>query len=144
MPEIRTIHHVSHESGGGDEIDLTGLTGRVNFVSRGDIASADFTQATLNLNANWHDLNISSIVPAAAKAVLVRLYIYATEVNKLLGIRPKGFALGGHYSGLRSQVANTEAESSMVMDLGTGGLLEYYGTDTTLYYAYITILGWFI
>lgn len=49
------------------------LTGEFSmYVDRGDPASYDFTKDDLILDGNWHDLDISAIVPKTARAILFR------------------------------------------------------------------------
>ena len=62
------------------------------FVDRGDPAGSDWTQAGLTMDNAWHDLDMSGVVPAGTKAVLVRICTKSAGVGDYLQIRKKGNA----------------------------------------------------
>lgn len=43
------------------------------FVDRGDPSSADYTEGTLTFDGSYHDLDLSSLVPAGTTAILLRI-----------------------------------------------------------------------
>ncbi len=52
------------------------------FVNRGDPANYDFTLTDFTTDGNWHDLDLSGIIPATARALLFEVEIDNNVSNK--------------------------------------------------------------
>lgn len=94
------------------------------FYDRGDPAAWDFTWINLNTDGAWHDLDLSAIVPNAAKAVLLRIRVQCGVVAKLLQFRKSGNVNSLNTNGFRVQVANVVFEGDLVCAC-TNGHIEY-------------------
>jgi len=115
------------------------------FAERGDPVNADFTHADLILNANWHDLDLSGIVPGTAKAVILNLCIMNTVSNDvLIRFRKKGNVNDDvKVPNLQTQVINRLIYGQLVVVCDENQFIQYLGNvaaNTTLS---ITVYGWF-
>lgn len=141
--QTAAAHKASHQSGGSDEINATGLVGRVNYVDRGDPSAFDFTQATLTINAAWHDLDLSSIVPAGAKAVHLAVWVNDNATYQECHIRSKGNVNEISVLTARTQVANIDSSIEGIVAVGATRVVQYL-VDTGTNFVLILVKGWFI
>jgi hypothetical protein len=114
-----------------------------NFVDRGDPASYDFTTGSFTTNGVWHDLDLSSIVPAGAKAVLLHVYFYDTAAGSTLAVRKNGNSNNISASYFITQVPNISVEFEAICPLDDGRIIEYYGTNKTFSSINFGVKGWF-
>ncbi|GAH84380.1 unnamed protein product, partial [marine sediment metagenome] len=100
----------------GDYLVLHGTSGTPNaasgykylltsFVDRGDPAAVDWVTGDFTRDGAWHDLDLSAIVPAGAKAVVFQGFFKSSVVEEIFQLRKKGNANAVNVSQLRSQVA---------------------------------------
>ncbi len=61
-----------------------------SFIDRGDPAAWDWTVINFTRDFNWHDLDLSGIVPAGAKSVLFLGELKDDLVGKVFYLRKKG------------------------------------------------------
>ena len=114
-----------------------------SFVSRGDPAAADKTQATLTINGTWVDWDLSSIVPAGAKAVLLGVEFVQTTADVGMFFRRNGNSNEIARSALRSQVANVNYARDVIVALDSNRVIEYFIVNTgTWTNISITVCGW--
>lgn len=114
-----------------------------SFVDRGDPASADWTEATLTVDGNWNELDISSIVPATAKAVLFSCIIRDDAASTICGFRKSGNVNFWNVSQMFTQVANVFYQQDICVAGSTNQKIEYNigaGMDTV----YLTVRGWWL
>lgn len=114
------------------------------FVDRGDPASNDFAGADFTKDNNWHNLDLSGIVPAGAKAVLVRALCTSTSINRSFLLRKDGNANSINWVQYRCTVANVPYTADAVCPISTARKLEYRVTHTDLYTIYLTVKGWWL
>jgi len=166
MPRIGARHKVSHQSGGNDEISLsgltipshktqhqdgetdeinaTGLTGRCDFVSRGNTTNYDFDVTDFTTDGNQHDLDLSGIVPEGAKAVLLRLSLADDAANSYIQFRPRGQPNIYNSSVCYTQVAGITDDKDLITPLPADRKLTYSSTNTTFLSIDIVVKGWWI
>lgn len=84
-------HKTTHQAGGADEINATGLTGITNYVDRGDLAIDDFDLSSLTSDWQWHDISFAAIVPTGTKQIYVKIRVYDTGAGSELDMRTKGY-----------------------------------------------------
>jgi len=115
------------------------------YVDRGSVSSADFTQAGLTADGNYHDLDLSSIVPAGAKAVLLQIQHTNTSIGNSIIISPKGYATGsvGNRSYINTLVANLTIGLDVISRLDSNRITTYRFT-TTGNTTNIVVKGWWI
>jgi microcystin-dependent protein len=112
------------------------------FHDRGDPASADLTQAEMTTDGNWHDFDMSSIVPDGAKAVVLMVSIMDDVATSQLILRKKGNTNTVSYSGCRTMVANINSTWDLTVPCSTGRVIEYNATAGTWSAISIVVKGW--
>lgn len=132
----------------GDKGDTgdTGAQGDIgpsNYTHRGDPASPDFTQATLTEDNDWHDLDLSGIVGAAVRLVLIRIVTQVDAAGKGAIIRPKAQSNSYNVGKLYSQVANVYQAQDFLVLTDAAGKCEYLFATATWTTIQITVGGWF-
>lgn len=112
------------------------------YVSRGDPAAADFTIATLALDNNWHDWDMSSIVPAGAKLVLLHTIVKSGAIDKRIQFRTKGSTNWPSLSVSRVQVANINFERDCLVAPDADRVIQYKVSVVPWTTCHVTIAGW--
>lgn len=122
----------------------TPAAGGDTYVDRGDPSAWDFTKADLTTDGAWHDLDLSAIVPAGAKLILITVMCNEDAVNKWFYLRQKGNSNDFNRSAIRQQVANLANEAVMMVSCDQNRKIQYLATNTVWTVIYIEVRGWFI
>lgn len=117
---------------------------QVSFVDRGDPAAADFTTFQLIRDGAWHDLDLSSIIPADADAVLFQFGSSGSVVNKKWFFREKGNANLFNCARVNIVTANVRIDGDFVVPLPASRIIEYKADDATLVWPSFTVKGWWL
>lgn len=123
------------DTGEGDE--------KMDYVDRGNVVAYDFGVNDLIADLQWHDLDISHIVPEGERLVSVTIAIQPTTAGLSLRLRHPNHT--GNKNAIRvyaSDAGRCAWESGMVL-CSTVGKLKYclnIGSYTSIH---ITIRGWF-
>lgn len=113
------------------------------FVNRGDPAAQDKAVGDFTTDGNWYDLDLSSIVPAGVKAILLRISILDNLVNQVLFLRKNGNSNSINSMQLRTQVANQRIHNSeAVITPDTNRVIEYWASNTVWTEINLTVAGW--
>ena len=111
-------------------------------VDRGDPAARDKTQADLTLNDSaWHDLDLSAIVPAGAKSILLYVSVADASVNRLLKFRKNGNSNEYTTFNVATVLANDWNYAQGWVFCDVNRVIEYKA-DSTISDVAITIMGW--
>jgi len=113
------------------------------FVDRGDPSSPDFTETDLTFDGAWHDLDLSSVVPAGAKAVLLRVKIRDDVANTTLRFRKNGNSNTLNVSVIMQHVAGQYNWEDLVVACDANRVIEYM-SPSSLLNVFITVGGWWI
>ena len=114
------------------------------YVDRGDPAVYDFSVGDLTTDTTWRDLDLSSIVPAGATAVYIRIYLLDDAANSQFGFRTKGNSNAYAITLCRTQVANVVNDIIVIVKLNAGRVIQYIGSNTTFDHIDLIVLGWWI
>lgn len=114
------------------------------YVDRGDTASWDFLLAAFTTDNNWHDLNLSSIVPARATTIHIRLFIRAPAANKTVELGKAGQSQFMNEHRLRTQIANQRIDGSYFVSCDALRRVQYRAANTTWTAISLVVLGWLI
>lgn len=117
---------------------------QTSFVDRGDPAAWDFIIGNFTADGAWHDLNLSSIVPAGAKSVLFLVYIRNDAVNKDFYLRRKGNANAYNMVMQRTEVANLVRVADGVCPCDENRVIQYYLTAVGWTRIRLTVKGWWL
>jgi len=144
MPKIGARHRVSHQDGGNDEIDATELTGRCDFVDRGDPPAWDYTITNFPISDVWTELDLSSIIPSGAKAALFRFVGVSNNANEPFDLRKKGNSNIINVSYNYTQAAGIVICKDCIVHLSTDRKIDYYRSGTGWTGLYLLVAGWWI
>lgn len=136
-------HKTTHQDGGSDEIDLTGLEGAHLYVDRGDPDAYDFGEADIPFDSDFHDLDLSAIVPVGTIAAKLTMRFLPLDVNTYVYLRKKGNTNLLSRAVLRAPAAEVITEGDLIVALNSNRLAESYSTGMVMY-LYATITGWWI
>jgi hypothetical protein len=137
-------HASRHEDAGADEVDAALLNGRINYVDRGDPSSVDFTLSSFTTDGDWHDLNLSSIVPANASFVKAAILINDGGVANNIRFRKKGNINNRVSPVITIQVASISMTVDFTVPCDSDRVIEYLASSTTWTNIKLTVQGWFI
>lgn len=112
------------------------------FTDRGDPAAADWTKDTLTADGAFHDLDLSSIVPAGAKAVLISITVKDDAAGSRVLLRKNGNSNSWNVGVATTQVANLRHFEDVVIPCDTNRVIEYELTNTVWTEIYFLIKGW--
>ena len=122
------------------------IAGGVNmkYVDRGDPAAYDFDQTVLVTDGAWHDLNLSSIVPAEGASHLVHLCfnIVDDSAGKYIQFREKGNSNAYNVLDLINQVANFPIIYDGFVLMDSSRVIEYRCSNTVFTTLGIVVRGW--
>lgn len=121
---------------------LTELYRKKGFEDRGDPSVADFTQATLTADGNWHDLDLSNIIPSRAKSVLLVCTIMDETANNTLYLRKKGNVNILNIINFTTQVANVFFRGDGIVACDKDRKIQYWLTAVPWTEIKITVKGW--
>ena len=141
---LPNAHASSHQHEGSDEIEATGLDGRVNYVDRGDPSADDFTLTDFTTDGTWNDLDLSAIVPVNTVAVHLTCLIWDNAVNSILSFRENGNSNIVNISSLRTQVSGLPVPADLIVKLDADRIIEYLGSNLAFVGIITTVKGWFI
>lgn len=114
------------------------------YVDRGNPSADDFTAVSFTTDGNWHDLNLSSIVPAGAKAVAFVLQIKNTATDKSFTLRKKSNTNGYNIATAASYIANVGLAYDLMIGCDTDRIIQYNATNSTWTYILLTVKGWWL
>lgn len=95
------------------------------FVDRGDPSVYDYAKTDLTLDGAWHDLDLSSIVPAGAKAVFIVGHVEGNGIDWTIMFRKKGNTNEVNHGGMETIRANVERHRSSIVALDTNRVIQY-------------------
>lgn len=117
----------------------------VNYVDRGDPAAVDFAVGALTTDGAWHDLDLSSIVPASAKAVILRAAIEDDAASSAFAFRKNGNSNAINIARQTTQVSGVTIHiPPTIVPVDANRVVEYLATNTTWTTINIAVCGWFI
>lgn len=117
------------------------------FVDRGDPSGVDFAVGDLTADDTFRDLDLSSIVPSRAKAVILKTQMANTAAGQVLSFKTKGNSNSVNTFSCRTQVASVIIDNDGIVALNTitdDRTILYKATNSTWGTINITIKGWLI
>lgn len=117
------------------------------YIDRGDPAIVDFIIGAFTTDGNWHELDLSAIVPENAKAISATVNLKAGNVLSEFGIRIHGNANDESRSRAIIQVADLLFAADFICGVNTDRKIDYKSTPDFLSIWGIidlTIKGWWL
>jgi len=110
---------------------------------RGDVAAADFDEGDLTIDAAYHDLDLSAIVGAGQRLVMIRVNMVENTAGKQLRMKTKGMVNTWNHAVGITQVANKTLDHTFWVYTDAAGKIEYRFDNSTWGNIYVSIRGWF-
>jgi len=117
--------------------------GGMQLVDRGDPAANDFTAAQLSTDGTWHDLDLSAIVPAEARAVKIKIEYTDDVVGSYFLFRKKGNVNLINVGASCINVANKYISPEFDIFLDENRVIQYQASNAEFVEINITVRGWF-
>lgn len=112
------------------------------YVDRGDPATVDFIKTDLTRDGAWHDLDLSSIVPAGAKAVLLRTRLKSANPGDAIRYRENGNVNDINACGCESLRANVLRTRLGLVAVDVNRVIEYNADNIAWTDLDIVVRGW--
>lgn len=116
----------------------------MSYVDRGNLASYDFTEATLTEDGNWYDMDLSAIVGAGVRLVLLKVDIVNTAAGQPGNLRTKGYTGNANIVTFFSVANNVHLCGDRWVLTDANGVIEYVFNATTWSQINIGVRGWFV
>jgi len=116
----------------------------MKFVSAGDLASESFDKNDFTQDNAWHELDVSSAVPAGTALVVWRIIATCATAGFLAKIRPNGYTNEKNMLDLMVIVANKNVCETFAMVLPADHKLEYKFSNVAWGTIFLTPVGWFV
>lgn len=104
----------------------------------------EYEVGDLTTDATWNDLDLSSIVPAGARAVHLLVQIADGVADSHLAFRCNGNSGIYEIALLRTQVANIVNDADLIVKCDGDRKIQYEGSNLTFSMIQIVVKGWWI
>jgi hypothetical protein len=112
------------------------------FHDRGDPSAYDYTVSDFTTDGTWRDKDISGIVGAGKRLVLLRVTINYTVAATAFQLRENGNSNGHNAAVLVTHVANIPLYSDVWVMTDSSGVIEYKGDNVTFTTINVLVRGW--
>lgn len=131
------------EQGVQGDAGAAGANGTL-YVDRGDPDAYDKTVGNFTTDGNWHDLDLSAIVPATAFAVHIKVTLDDEGVASNITIKKKGNTNYHNAFSLSTQVTGVPIMGEGVVACNGNQELEYSASNLTFDVLNFIVKGWFL
>lgn len=112
------------------------------FVDRGDPATYDYAKEDLTIDGAWYDLDLSAIVPAGAKAVLLVGHVEGNGTDWAIMFRKKGQTNEINHGEMETLRANVERCRLMICAVDTNRVVQYKADNQAWTTLDLGVRGW--
>lgn len=114
------------------------------YIDRGDPAAWDFMHTDLIVDAQWHELDLSAIIPPNPKAVLLTVSWLTEETHAFVKFRKPGNVNEKAMTLITTQVARIAITYDTVVSLSDDQKIEYNIDVTPGTVLAVTVKGWWL
>ncbi len=115
----------------------------VVFVDRGDIGSFDRGVGDFVKDGTWRDWDLSSIVGAGSRVVLLKLQFDNNTVGENINFRENGNSNAVNIADSRVQLVSNQVMDERTVQTDANGVIEYnISNGGTWAVLYVTVRGW--
>lgn len=115
----------------------------MDFVDVGDPSAVHFNKDDLILDGEYHELDLSGIIPKAARLVMIMVRLEGSAGYPDFKIRRKGNVNTIADDIIRVITVNTPYFETLTVACGSDGIIEYRGKVATYTTCNLIIRGWF-
>lgn len=123
---------------------IRGITTASKWVNRGLATSADFMYGDLTVDAAWHDLDLSGIVPAGATFVEIQVVAICQVAFNRIEFREKDLTTEYATYECYVQVSMIPIAKRFWIPIDANGMIEYYVTVATWPAIAINVKAWIL
>jgi hypothetical protein len=134
LPELSAKHNEVHRGA----YSSSGI-----FVDRGDPAVVDYDQTTLTSDGNYHDLDLSGVVPVGAKAVMLAIWYKHTIPGSYMRFRQNGNSYAVNCVDVTAQVNGIYFSTELIIQCDANRVIEYVSSSSPVGIN-VVVMGWFI
>lgn len=116
----------------------------IGYFDRGDPTTFDWELSDLIADNNWHDLNLSAIVPAGARCVLFNVLHHSTSSSGRFMMQTNGNANGNNIASIRTQTAFRYQDFPFLVAPDADRIVEYRIVPPGTNFLRITVRGWWL
>jgi len=116
----------------------------IQYHSRGDPATFDFNQAVLSTDGDWHDLDLSAIIPTGRPLVNLYVVINDSVVGASIKFRSKDITNLINIELVNILIADQDTHYSVMVQADAAGLISYWGSAIAFTKIDIGVCGWFV
>lgn len=120
----------------------SGGAGGASWTDSGNVTTPHFRVGDLTTDGNPHDLDLSGIVGAAAKLVLIRGVVQNSSAGKYILLKTKGIVNDNNVSINVAPVANSPNRKDGWVYTDPNGIITYFTTAGGWSTIDLTIGGW--
>lgn len=110
--------------------------------NRGDVDNADFNKTTLTADGSYHDLDLSSIIPAGTKFVQLEVSIIGFAAGKDVRFKEKGYTGLSVVHNMITPALAIQAFSRFWIGVDKNQKLRYYGIQHAFEMFDVTVVAW--
>lgn len=123
---------------------FSGIGDGARFVDRGDVAAYDWGVGDFTTDGNWHDLDLSGIVPAegAGHLVLLRVALEDNAPNSFFQLKKGGAGASVNSTTTRTQVNGVVHEMDLIVACDSSRVVQYAGSNTAFTKINLVVRGW--
>ena len=114
------------------------------FVDRVEEGGYDKLVADFTKDDNWHELDLSGIIPKNATWIFFTIIIGSADDTAEVYFREVGGTAGNYRGRQYVQVANKPIVLTSYIPITNAGKIEYRVSNVTWTYLHLTVRGWFI
>lgn len=115
----------------------------LNYIDRGDCSEYDFCKEDFITDLNWHDLDLSNIIPKGTQLIHIRIRMASSSLAGI-NFRKKGNIYGKNTAIIKSQVRNVYYYEEFFVTCDTERKIEYLASNVSWTALDIIIRGWFV
>ncbi len=112
------------------------------YIYRGDPVNLDFTVVDFTDDNAWHELNVSTFVPANAKAIDVVLVVRNLGAGRTILLRRAGQINDANVATLCTQAANVPCAGDLTIPVDSDRKFEYKLDAGNWVIISFTVKGW--
>lgn len=114
------------------------------YSDRGDPVVFDFTLTDFTTDGTWRDLDLSSIIPANSKAVIVKITAQAGTVNYTINFRRKGNTNEINTGKFTLNIKDAPTSTELIIPCDTDRKIQYNAQNGAFDVINFVIKGWLI
>jgi len=118
------------------------VSGGNTYVDRGDFGAYDFDNTDFTADSQWHDLDLSAIIPANAVVVFFSVYMKNPSQQASIIFRKKGYVNELNIARQYTPDVDESIVGNFFVPVGSDGIIEYKTTNINWAFLHLAIRGW--